>query len=75
MAKQNAQRPSDMQNLVNGFNQMMEDPKQYANTVYKNRLVIKVVLGVEHVMLVLRLTNLGTRMVFPFNLSLIVILQ
>jgi hypothetical protein len=38
MAKQNAQRPSDMQNLVNGYNKMMEDPKQYANTTYLSQI-------------------------------------
>ncbi len=28
----------DLQNLVDGFNKMMDDPKEYANTTYKNQI-------------------------------------
>ena len=38
MAKKNSERPSEMQGLVNGYNKMMEDPKEYANTTYKKQI-------------------------------------
>ena len=38
MAKKNSERPSAMQGLVNGYNKMMEDPKEYANTTYKSQI-------------------------------------
>lgn len=38
MANRNSERPSEMQGLVNGYNKMMEDPKEYANTIYLQQI-------------------------------------
>lgn len=38
MAKQNSQRPDDLQNMVDNYNKMMDSPIDYANTVYKRQI-------------------------------------
>jgi len=38
MTTNNKKTGGDMQNLVDGYNSMMNDPKEYANTTYKNNI-------------------------------------
>lgn len=38
MGKQNSERPGDLSGLVRQYDEMMEDPKAYANGTYKRNI-------------------------------------